>query len=142
MYAEVIVVGILVSLVFSELTGISPGGLITAGYLALALSSPIKPLLTLAVALLTLGVYSLLSRFLILYGRRRFAVMVLVSLLISRLVTLLPLGSANLSVVGYLIPGILAKECDRQGLWVTLAATAAATAVTVLLCLLLGVQLL
>lgn len=141
MYGEVIVTGILVSLIFTEMTGISPGGLIVAGYLALSLSSPVRPALTVLVVLLTLVVYSFISRYTILYGRRRFAVMVLISMTLGWGITALPFSSANLGIVGYLIPGILAKECDRQGIAITLLATAGATAITVLVCLVLGVAL-
>jgi len=141
LYGEVIVVGVLVSLVFAELTGLSAAGLIVAGYFALNIGSPLKLCLTLAVALAALGIYQLLSRWMILYGRRRFYVMVLLSLLAGWCVTALPIPAANLGVVGYLIPGIIAKECDRQGILITLLSLAAATAVTVLICLLLGVRL-
>lgn len=142
MYGEVITIGILVSLVFAQLVGISPAGLIAAGYLALNVGSPLKLCLTLGVSLITLGLYRILTRFMILYGKRRFAVMLLISLAVGRLITLLPLPVSGIGVIGYLIPSLIAKECDRQGLWATLGALAAATAVTVLIALLLGAGLL
>ena len=73
MYGEVIITGIIVSIVFSYFTSLSPAGLIVPGYIALNIGSPLKLLLTFAVAFITLGIYKLISRFTILYGQRRFA---------------------------------------------------------------------
>lgn len=142
MYGEVIITGIIVSIVFSYFTSLSPAGLIVPGYIALNIGSPLKLLLTFAVAFITLGIYKLISRFTILYGQRRFALMVIISICVSWLVTLLPLPVANVSVIGYLIPGIIAKECDRQGILKTVLSLAAAAGITVLICLLMGAKLL
>lgn len=142
MYGEVIITGIIVSIVFSYFTSLSPAGLIVPGYIALNIGSPLKLLLTFAVAFITLGIYKLISRFTILYGQRRFALMVIISICISWLVTLLPLPVANVSVIGYLIPGIIAKECDRQGILKTVLSLAATAGITVLICLLMGAKLL
>ena len=142
MYGEVITVGILLSLLFSTFTELSPAGLIVPGYLALALSNPYKLLWTMVVVFITLGIYKLLSRFTILYGKRRFAVMVVVSLAVGWLLTALPVPAANISVVGYLIPAIIARECDRQGIWKTLISMCIVTALTAAVCLLLGAPIL
>lgn len=141
MYGEVITVGILVSLLYSQLTGLSPAGLIVSGYLALSLGSPYKLLWTAVVVLLTLGVYELISRYTILYGQRRFALMVVISLAIGGAISALPLPFSGIGVIGYLIPGILAKECSRQGILKTLLSVSVVTAVTAILCLLLGAEL-
>ena len=130
MYAQVIVTGILVSLVFSYFTQISPAGLIVPGYIVLNLGSPLKLALTFAVALATLGIYKLISKVTILYGQRRFAVMVVISIALSWLLSALPVTSVSLGVVGYLIPGIIAKEWERQGILKTTAALAAAVGIT------------
>lgn len=142
MYGEVIITGVIVSIVFSYFTSLSPAGLIVPGYIALNIGSPLKILLTFAVAFITLGIYKLISRFTILYGQRRFALMVIISICVSWLVTLLPLPVANISVIGYLIPGIIAKECERQGVQKTVISLAIAAGITVLICTLLGAKLL
>lgn len=141
MYAEVIVTGIIVSLVFSYFTSLSPAGLIVPGYIALNLASPMKLLLTFAVAFITLGIYKIISSFTILYGQRRFALMVLISVCVSLLFKLLPIPALNIGVIGYLIPGIIAKECERQGIIKTLVSLAAAAGITAGICLLLGAQI-
>ena len=49
---EVLVIGIglVVSLLYSELFGVAPGGIIVPGYLALAISEPVTVALTFAVS--------------------------------------------------------------------------------------------
>lgn len=141
MYAEIIVTGIIISLIFTEFTGLNPAGLIVPGYLVLAISSPMKLLWTFAVVAVTLLIYKVISRFTILYGRRRFAVMVLISIAVGWGISALPLKVADISVIGYLIPGIIAKECDRQGILRTTLSMAFVTAVTAAVCMLLGAKL-
>ena len=79
MYNEIIVLGVLLSLLFAELTGVSPAGLVVAGYIALSLQTPLRIAYTLLIVLLTWGAFKLLSRYMLLFGRRQFAVMILVS---------------------------------------------------------------
>ncbi len=122
---ELIIFGVLASIVFQELTQISPGGIIVPGYIALLLDEPLRVALTIVLSLLTWGAVRLLSGYVILFGRRRFAVFILVSFLLrfaAGLVTAevdLPVSAAM--VIGYLVPGILAQEIDRQGVVKTLS---------------------
>lgn len=141
MYGEVISAGIIVSLVFNYFTGLSPAGLIVPGYLALNLASPLKLLWTMVTVFITLGIYRLVSRVTILYGQRRFAVMVLIALTVGWILTALPVPMANIGVIGYLIPGIIAKEIDRQGILETLIPMVLVTAVTAMISLLLGANI-
>ena len=53
MYHEVVLLGVAVSLMFSELTGLSPAGLVVPGYIALSLQTPGRVLYTLLLALLS-----------------------------------------------------------------------------------------
>ena len=53
MYNEIIVLGVLLSLLFAELTGVSPAGLVVAGYIALSLQTPLRIAYTLLIVLLT-----------------------------------------------------------------------------------------
>ena len=125
MSEELIIFGVLASIVFQELTQISPGGIIVPGYIALLLDEPLRVALTIVLSLLTWGAVRLLSGYVILFGRRRFAVFILVSFLLrfaAGLVTAeadLPVSAAM--VIGYLVPGILAQEIDRQGVVKTLS---------------------
>ena len=45
MYDEIIVIGVVISLIYFELTGWSPGGIIVAGYLGAAVRLPHRQIL-------------------------------------------------------------------------------------------------
>jgi gamma-polyglutamate biosynthesis protein CapC len=122
---ELIIFGVLASILFHELTQISPGGIVVPGYIALLLDDPLRVAVTIALSLLTWGAVRLLSGYVILFGKRRFAVFIIVSFLL-RFSTGLVTAEANLPitaalVIGYLVPGILAHEIDRQGVVKTLS---------------------
>ena len=110
MYDSVVILGVIVSLIFSEMTGLS-AGLVVPGYLALSLHTPLRLVSTLAVATASYLICRLLSEYVILYGRT-------------------------------LIPGIIAREIDRQGIRDALLAITAVTAATALLALAAGYPLL
>lgn len=126
MYDTIILLGVLVSLAFTELTGLS-AGLIVPGYLALCLDAPWRIAYTLLLALCAAGLCRLLARVTILYGRRRFAVLLLLTFFLDLLVRTTGLIPAGLSAIGVLIPGILAREIDRQGIVDTLLAVGITT---------------
>lgn len=138
MYSEIVLLGVILSLVYAEITGFSPGGLIVPGYLALSLSSPRRIVLTLCVAALTTLVLRLLGKFLFLYGRRRFAAAILLGAFISLALGSLPWLSLGGGVIGCLIPGIIARECDRQGFFQTILGLAVVTGLIVAVLLALG----
>ncbi len=119
-------VGLLVSLAFIAVTGIYPGGIIVPSYLVLFLPEPDRLVGTLVAALLTWLVFLLASRWLILFGRRRFAFMILVGGLWALagqtlLPALFPI-TVEFSVIGWVIPGLIANHVQRQGVGVTLGA--------------------
>lgn len=72
MYDKWVFIGVLVSFAFSELTGITPGGIIVPAYLALNLTEPRRVAATLLISLLVFGLMKLLEQVFILYGRRKF----------------------------------------------------------------------
>lgn len=138
MYNQIILLGVMISMIFTELTGLS-AGLIVPGYLVLALHSPGRIAVTLAVAAAAVLLCRLASRWLILYGRRRFAFLILLTFLLSW--ALSACGLLPFSVIGVLMPGILAREIDRQGFRDALLAIAAATLLTALVLLAIGQKL-
>lgn len=135
MYNQAILLGILISLLYTEVTGFS-AGLIIPGYLALSLHSPLRLLYTLAVAAVAVALCRLLARVVILYGRRRFAVLILLTCLLG--VAVKTLGLVSVSAVGVILPGLIAREFDRQGFLTTLLSLAVTTGFTALCLLLLG----
>lgn len=119
----VLVTGIIVSLVVTELTGYSPGGVVAVGYLSMFAHQPRWLAGTLAVAVATFVVVKVLEQRLLLYGRRKFSVYLLVGILISQLLVWLTMISSldtSLLVIGYLIPGLIARDFSRQGILATL----------------------
>jgi gamma-polyglutamate biosynthesis protein CapC len=134
MTVETLLVGLVLALLWAEITDVSPGGIIVPGYFALYLDRPLRVAATLAVALLTLAVYKLLVRHVILFGRRRFVLMVLVGAVLSQAWLLfLPelfAAPAGIRVIGWIIPGILASSLARQKILPTLASLAAVSTLT------------
>jgi len=124
-------IGLLISLGIIGLTGIYPGGIIVPSYLVLFLSEPERMAGTLVAALFTLWVYKLSSRRLILFGRRRFVFLLLVGGIWSMvwrlyLPSLFP-ASLEFTVIGWVIPGLIASQFERQGVLVTLGSLVTAT---------------
>jgi len=140
-----IAIGIVVSFVFSELYGIAAGGVVVPGYVALYLDRPFAIALTLAVSLAAFAVVKVAGTFLIVYGRRRTALMILVAFALGAWLSqleplhqLFSVEQAEVRVIGYIIPGLIAIWFDRQGIAPTLASLTIA-AVIVRLVLLLAV---
>src|SRR5699024_11680458 len=76
-----LVLGVVLSLLFTERTGIIPAGLVVPGYLALIFDQPIFIVVILFVGFLTYLIVRFgISRVTILYGRRKFAAMLIVGI--------------------------------------------------------------
>lgn len=131
---ETFFIGLVVSLLIVEVFGVWPGGIIVPAYLALALDRPARVGATVAASLLALAAYKAVSRYFLLFGKRRFVVMLLVGgLLIQASVLLFPRVMASpldMRVIGWVIPGLLANNLERQKFFPTLAALVSATIVT------------
>ena len=126
---ELAVLALLVSLLFTELTNILPGGVIVPFYFALYLDDPVKIAATVISAVIAVGVVKILSRYTILYGRRKFALYIIIGILEKIIFTYLYFGNSymfyNLSMtIGYLVPGILGREMEKQGVVKTFGALA------------------
>ena len=130
--SEIAILSLLVTLIFSELTNLLPGGMIVPFYFALYMDDPVKIASTVITAVIALYGVKLLSNHTILYGRRKFAAYIVIGLLVKVLFTYAYFGntymSYNLSMtIGYLVPGILGRQMERQGILRTLAALAVVT---------------
>lgn len=136
MLIEAIAVGLLLSFILFEATGLVAGGLIAPGYFALYFDQPLVIALCLAAALATMFIVRCLACLTILYGRRRFIVCVLVAFALQWSLGALLMGSelgqGRVEVVGYIIPGLVANEMDRQGVGKTLLALLLLSALTFL----------
>jgi poly-gamma-glutamate biosynthesis protein PgsC/CapC len=121
--------GLVVSLVFSEILGLAAGGLVVPGYIALYLDQPLRVLGTILAALVTYGFVKLLGRFVLLYGRRTMVFSVLAGFLFGYLTRYLLVFNATYELgvdtsviqsIGYIIPGLIAYWMLRQGVVETL----------------------
>lgn len=131
----VIILGVVFSLLFTEITGILPAGLVVPGYLALLIEQPQSIFLTFLISILTyLIVYFGVSKITILYGKRKFVAMIVVAIVIQLMLqAVLPFGQGNISglaAVGIIVPGLLANTIQRQGLAATFLSTGLLSAVT------------
>jgi poly-gamma-glutamate biosynthesis protein PgsC/CapC len=119
--------GIALNLLFTELLGLASGGLVVPGYLALHLTQPARLLATIAVGGLTFAaVRYAFMRLVVLYGRRRFGITILTGFVLHGLYTIAlssAAAPADLRVVGYIVPGLIANTSLAQGFWTTLGAT-------------------
>ncbi len=117
---NIVILGIILSILYYEVTEISPGGVIVPGYIALFLDQPMKIILTILLSIVTLYIVNFLAEYTILYGKRKFAMMIIISFIIKFIfkegVDYLSLSSIiSISAIGYIVPGITAQEMDRQG---------------------------
>ena len=121
--------GLIVSLVFSEILGLAAGGLIVPGYIALYLDQPLSVVATIIAAMVTFVSIQLLARFMLLYGRRTLVFCVLAGFLFGyltpRLLILNDWTGLGVDVslfhsIGYIIPGLIAYWMLRQGVVETL----------------------
>ncbi len=140
-------IGLTVSLLFSELFGLAAGGMIVPGYLALSLTNPLDVLLTVGAGFVTYAIVHTLSSFVIVYGRRRTVLMILVGYLVGVVFRWgsgwAGSGEVELQVIGFIIPGLIAIWFERQGIIETLGALLTASVVVrLLLILFLGEELL
>ena len=85
MINEIMILGVILSVAFYEITEISPGGLIVPAYFALYLDNPTKIILTVFISVITYLLLKILSNYTIIYGRRRFTVCIILSFLIKTL---------------------------------------------------------
>ncbi|HUS90965.1 MAG TPA: poly-gamma-glutamate biosynthesis protein PgsC [Phycisphaerae bacterium] len=133
--------GLVLSILFSEVLGLAAGGMVVPGYLAMEIQHPGRLAMTFLCALLTYGVVQGASRFMLIYGRRRTAAMILVSFVLRQamqtaVASYLPDVSPALEIIGHIVPGLLAIWMARQGV-VETACTGIMAAVVVRLCVLL-----
>ena len=131
---ETVFIGIVVALLYAELTGIIPGGIIVPAFLSLTLDQPVRALATVAIACLSVFLFRAASRYFILFGRRRFVVMVLLGGLGAQALWLaaphLFPTAAPVRALGMVIPGLLANNLERQKFLPTLASLATVAVIT------------
>jgi poly-gamma-glutamate biosynthesis protein PgsC/CapC len=126
--------GLVLALTCYLATNLSPGGMITPGWLALVLI--VQPLLALVIGVVVAITYLIcrgLQEVVILYGKRLFATVVLVAVFFQITFFLFFVNTSPLFVdvttLGFIVPGLVAYQLMRQPPIATLVATSAVTVV-------------
>lgn len=139
---EILVLGVLVAIIFYELTDITPGGIIVPGLMVAYINQPLRMIYTVVVAIVAFLLVKLFSRRFLIFGKRRFVLLILVSLILNVPVNLFlglfmdNLTLASLSIVGYTVAGIMANNMYKQGVVRTVSSLAITVGVIELLVIL------
>ena len=158
-------IGLVVSLLFTEAFGLSVGGMIVPGYLALSFDQPLTVIATIAAALITAWMVHELDRYAILFGRRRVVLTMVFGFAVAATLRAileivwpgvsmsLTSGSAselasgemslgwlqNMTVIGFVIPGLVALWISRSGIVQTLSPLIIASTLVHLVLVAIGV---
>ena len=92
---------------------------------------------TIILALLCMLIVHFMSKYMILYGRRRYAVYIMTGVLLKFLIG--SMGSRRIFSIGSLIPGILGRDMEKQGIPKTLIALGIVTLLIRLIYIIVGV---
>ncbi len=126
--------GVIISLIFTELLGASAGGIVVPGYIAMYLDRPEQILGTILVSLATWGIIRIISSFTLLFGKRRMVLCILVGFILGWATRNLIFNNQTvydlqLQSIGYIIPGLIANWMERQGFIKTVSCMAIAAVV-------------
>lgn len=118
--------GVIISLIFSELLGASAGGIVVPGYIAMYLHEPSFIVGTIAVSFATLLLIKIISKVTLLYGKRRMVLSILIGFILgwaSRNIIFanVTIYDLRMQSIGYIIPGLIANWMERQGIVRTLS---------------------
>ena len=117
MLKTAVALSIILGFLSQEFLGLASGGLVSAGYLAFYFNQPYRIVSTLALAIVVYFTVKLLEHFLFIYGRRRFACCVLLGIIYA---CLLSSVAGDLRAIGYIVPGLIANDMLKQGIFKTL----------------------
>ena len=123
-----LVVGVALSLLYAERTGVIPAGLIVPGYLALVFDQALFVAAIFLLSFITfLTVDRGIARLVLLHGRRRFVAMlsvgILLKLVFDALYPALPFEVYEFRGIGVIVPGLIANAIHRQGVPHTVLST-------------------
>ena len=119
-------IGMVLSLFLTETLGVTAGGIIVPGYIAMNLESPQRLIITFGISILTFLIIKLLSKFIMVYGKRRLVLALMIGFLLGYLsrsenMITAGLGTTDFIVIGNIIPGLIANWMDRQGVLRTIS---------------------
>jgi poly-gamma-glutamate biosynthesis protein PgsC/CapC len=121
-------VGILLGMLYYHKTGWACGGIITPGVIAIYIGDPDKVLVSIAAGWVTWIVLKILVQFSGIYGRQRLAAAMLIALALRY--PLVSVWGETSLWLGWVVPGLIGADMQRQGVVITLAAVVAVSVVT------------
>ena len=113
-------IGMVLSLFLTETLGVTAGGIIVPGYIAMNLDSPPRLVVTFGISIIVYLIIKILSNFILIYGKRRLVLALLLGFLLGYFTRsennlLSGLLDSDFIVIGNIIPGLIANWMDRQG---------------------------
>lgn len=128
-------VGLTISLLTEEFFGISAGGMIVPGYLAMVCDDLTQIALIFTVSLMVyLILEEVLPKYIILFGKRKFVAMLLTGMIIKLFLELcfplLPFSTLEFRGIGIIVPGLIANCYAKQGFQYTVPAVLGASYLT------------
>ena len=121
-----ITLGLVLSLLSYEVFGLAAGGIVVPGYIALHLSQPDRMIGVVLVSLVTYLIVKVISNYTFLYGRRQMVVSLLLGALLANfsrqfLIFNMASATAELTAVGWVVPGLIAHWFGKQGIFKTIS---------------------
>ena len=137
-------IGMVLSLFLTETLGVTAGGIIVPGYIAMNLDSPSRLIVTFGISLIVYLIIKVLSNFILIYGKRRLVLALLLGFLLGYFMRsennlLSGLMDMDFIVIGNIIPGLIANWMDRQGVLRTIFTVLITAGVTKLFIMTLSV---
>ena len=131
-------IGMVLSLFLTETLGVTAGGIIVPGYIAMNLESPERLIITFGISIITFLIIKSLSQFIMVYGKRRLVLALLIGFLLGYLTRsennlVSSLSELDFVVIGNIIPGLIANWMDRQGVLRTICTVLITAGITKLI---------
>ena len=113
-------IGMVLSLFLTETLGVTAGGIIVPGYIAMNLDNPPRLIVTFGISLIVYLIIKFFSNFILIYGKRRLVLALLLGFIFGYFTRyennfISGLMGKDLIVIGNIIPGLIANWMDRQG---------------------------
>ena len=137
-------IGMVLSLFLTETLGVTAGGIIVPGYIAMNLESPERLIITFGISIITFLIIKSLSQFIMVYGKRRLVLALLIGFLLGYLTRsennlVSSLTGLDFVVIGNIIPGLIANWMDRQGVLRTICTVLITAGITKLFIMIVSI---
>ena len=139
-------IGMVLSLLVTETLGVTAGGIIVPGYIAMHMNLENSSMIvaTFGISIITFLIIKTLSHFILIYGKRRLVLALLLGFLLGYLFQpetnlFSDLKKIDFVVIGNIIPGLIANWMDRQGVLRTVCTVLIISSVTKLIIMTLSI---